>query len=74
MTEDLDAYNVKVELGHIVGQLSYGCGNAGCRIRRPLGMRTNGPCQCSPRRLAARLLEVAAVLEKMPVDKFRIED
>lgn len=29
-----------------------GCGNHGCRIRKPTGMATNGPCKCPRIRLA----------------------
>ena len=74
MSYNHEAQAIRLELNHIRAKLEYGCGNHGCLIREPRALGTNGSCTCSPRRLAARLLDVAADLEKLPVDKLRIDE
>lgn len=47
----------------LIRRLDHGCGNHGCRIKKPEGMATNGPCQCSPSKIARELRFIAESLE-----------
>jgi hypothetical protein len=49
-------------------QLTYGCGNHGCRIKPPVGMGTNASCRCTPIEMANRLLNLSLFLEEMGRD------
>ena len=49
-------------------QLTYGCGNHGCRIKPPVGMGTNASCRCTPIDMANRLLNLSLFLEEMGRD------
>lgn len=55
-------------VAHDLTQLSYtlthGCGNHGCRIKPPTGQGTNAICQCSPRKLSARLRYLVEEVEQ----------
>lgn len=46
-------------LKNIVKRLEYGCGNHGCKIKKPVGQGTNAPCNCKPRFIADELLDIA---------------
>jgi len=40
----------------IIRRTKEGCGNHGCRMKKPEGMAPNGPCRCTPNSLK-KLLE-----------------
>jgi hypothetical protein len=44
-------------------QLEHGCGNHGCKIKRPVGMGTNASCHCSPINIAKDLRRLAEAVE-----------
>jgi hypothetical protein len=46
----------------------WGCGNADCRVHKPLGMNPNSVCRCTPARLSGIHLELAAWLESLGED------
>jgi hypothetical protein len=52
-----------IEVLHL--RMSQGCGNHGCRIKRPSGMATNGPCLCTPAGFARDLRDLAERLERL---------
>jgi len=54
-----------LELWAIQRQMIRGCGNHGCRIKKPVGMATNGPCHCTARYFARDLLDIACRIEKL---------
>ena len=49
-------------------QLTYGCGNHGCRIKPPSGMGTNAICQCTPLKISNHLLNLSLFIEEMGRD------
>ena len=61
--------NIAIELRSVERQMIRGCFNHGCRIVKPTGQATNGPCQCSPRNFARALLDIAARVEQITMNK-----
>ena len=55
--------DVRRSLVCTAARLTYGCGNSGCQVRKPLGLATNGMCNCSPHKYSKDFLEMAASLE-----------
>lgn len=56
---------IRDELQEILSRLEWGCGDHGCKIHKPKGMGTNGGCQCRPRYIAAKLLDIAEDIERL---------
>jgi hypothetical protein len=54
---------VLADLECIVRFYRDGCGNHGCRVKKPTGQATNGPCLCKPRLIARALRDAAKLLE-----------
>jgi len=44
--------------------LNHGCGNHGCVINKSAGMKTNGPCRCTPIRVAKELEYLAREIKE----------
>jgi hypothetical protein len=40
-------YSEYKKLHDSVSQLLQGCGNHSCQVNKPIGMGTNGPCNCA---------------------------
>lgn len=53
----------KYETGKINRTLNFGCSNHSCRIKKPKGMGTDGPCFCRPDKISERLLWLAEQLD-----------
>ena len=49
----------KEQLQSIINRLENGCGRQGCRIKRPTGQATNGPCRCGVVTLSTELYWLA---------------
>lgn len=56
--------SLRGDLAVLLLKLEHGCGNGGCRIKKPIGQATNMVCQCTPNRFAKALLNIAADAEK----------
>jgi len=54
---------IKMDLQAVLTIFERGCGDSLCALQKPKGMQTNGGCQCSPRSIAEKLMEIAVSLE-----------
>lgn len=52
----------------IVQRLENGCGAHACRVKKPEGMGTNGPCRCTPRTVARDLRGLAESIESRKIE------
>lgn len=53
------------QLEFLARRLRNGCGNAGCIVKEPEGMHTNGCCNCQPKHYASLLMGLAIECEQM---------
>jgi len=47
-----------------------GCGNHGCRIKKPVGMGTNSTCSCNPDAFKTALWSMLLALDKDHPSKY----
>ena len=52
------------DLEFLANRLRSGCGNAGCQVKPPVGLHTNGSCNCQPSNYARQLMGLALECEK----------
>lgn len=56
---------VASQLEFLANRLRHGCGNAGCVVKQPEGLHTNGCCNCQPKNYASQLMGLAIECEQM---------
>ena len=55
--------SVASNLEYLANRLRNGCGNAGCQVKEPVGLHTNGSCNCQPKNYARTLMGLAIECE-----------
>lgn len=55
---------IAAQLEYLAKRLRCGCGNAGCQVHEPVGLHTNGACNCQPTNYAKQLMGLVIECEQ----------